>query len=207
MEIILATARDCAGWVYSLDPARRARYERARDEYLAVKKAEAESQGSAPIVQPSGQILTKDKAHLLQWTTKFTKKTHRYFCCRQNSCRFFGLNIHWIDTVESGGWQFMCPCCMTQFRVGARGEHLTHAHYVWVTEGPAGPQYFLAEWPASAEENFNSKMLEIAEKSITEEMRSMPREAVQELILSTMQTKGRRTYFKEINFTGHAKVY
>ena len=110
------------------------------------------------------------------------------------------------NTIESGGWQFLCPCCATQFRAGASGDHLTPAHFIWVMNGPAGPQYILAEWAASAEENFMVKVLEIANQSITEEMRNMKPHIVQNLLTLTMQKESRRAYFSEIPFTKAAAV-
>ena len=206
MEIIQKLSTDLATFIMQVDPGRRKRYELAREEYLASKKAEALTEGSGPIVQPSGQILRGEKAHMLQWASKMTDNSDRYFCCRQKNCRFFGLNIHWIDTTESGGWQFLCPICVCQFRVGACGIHLTPAHFLWVTDGPAGPQYILAEWPAAAEENFMCKMLEIANQSITEEMRLMKPSEVQDLLTLKMHKESRRAYFSEIPFTKAAEV-
>ena len=120
VAFMAAIVKDAEATLVSLSPHLRARWCKVMVMYEKVKVAEATVDA---IVIPGGEIV---KEHY-QYLHRITQETSRFFLCRNTACsdwnggqgNFYGLNTDWINTEESGGGQYACPACGTQFRPGS----------------------------------------------------------------------------------------
>ena len=131
-----------------------------------------EAEGHMPTV-PSGKVVDHWQ---LSYLDKLTKNTDRIFICRKIECRMMCSNSKWISTDSSGGYQFRCPACATQYSAGASGWDLIGANYAitWLHAGQV--KYVLTEWPSSAEENFFVQLTEYTAGFTTEDLQLTPQE-------------------------------
>ena len=128
--------------------------------YEKVKVAEATS---GAIVTPGGELIKEN----YQYLHRIADNTMRFFLCRSIWCsemnggqgNFYGLNTDWIHTEVTGGGQYACPACGSQFKAGSRATAVIPAHFAMVMTDTES--VMLSAWPAGAEENAIANFMEV----------------------------------------------
>ena len=170
---------------------------RIRARYEANKRARKDTDGEAnALSEPGGEVLAGD----YQWLHSFSKNSARYFVCRNLECRAFCLNTHWVSTAHAGGWHFACPLCGTWFKKGKSGEQVLPAHFIWVWKMGGQVKYLLAEWPASDEEDYFARMMEVAHAEVTEEMKALPQAELHKQLAAIVETTSQVAELSEHKF-------
>ena len=133
VSFLKAVVEDVEATVAAANPHLKQRYCRVMVMYEKVKVAEATS---SAIVTPGGELIKEN----YQYLHRIANNTMRFFLCRSIWCsemnggqgNFYGLNTDWIHTEVTGGGQYACPACGSQFKAGSRTTAVIPAHFAMV---------------------------------------------------------------------------
>jgi len=171
--------------------------------YQELKQAEADLGDAQGIVVPGAS--TSAGPFNYQFLHSIGQNTMRFFCCRYIGCGYFGLNTSWASTVPSGGWQFACPMCGQQYRVGQTSTAVMPGHHVWYMKQEN--LLLISEWPASAEEDtLASLMAALAEDEIAEFI-EMPEEEIEACVATLLKAKGAPHFMKPMKMPASTEAW